>query len=66
MVRRYDENGWWKRRESWVEGFKISVSGVRVAARRREAATSGQKGFSVLALGSSYISALKLFSVCFF
>jgi hypothetical protein len=49
IVRKCDENGWWRMRESWVESFKISVSGVRVAARRREAATSVHKGFSVAA-----------------
>jgi hypothetical protein len=32
---------------SWVESFKISVSGVRVAARRREA-NSAQKRLALM------------------
>lgn len=34
-------------RASWVESFKISVSGVRVAARRREA-TSAKKRLALV------------------
>jgi hypothetical protein len=42
---------------SWVESFKISVSGVRVAARRREA-NSAQKRLAWMPEVTNYIFSL--------
>lgn len=48
-------------RASWVESFKISVSGVRVAARRREA-TSAKKRLALMPEAITSMLSIYVFS----